>query len=91
MLVQACGFVPGSVSRFIRPPIAGRPTDFRQSESAAQKALASIRIFGKDRDYQVTSFPGFAGHRPAFHGGFCVSKWAVLHGRRIASEFASWP
>ena len=23
------------------------------------------------------SFPGFAGHRPAFHGGFCVSRWAI--------------
>jgi hypothetical protein len=32
------------------------------------------------------SFPGFAGHRPAFHGGFCVSRWAVLHGRRVPAN-----
>jgi hypothetical protein len=23
---------------------------------------------------QIPNFPGFAGHRPAFHGGFCVSR-----------------
>jgi hypothetical protein len=51
-------------------PISGKATARRK------KALASIQNFGKDRDCKVTSFPGFAGHRPAFHGGFCVSRWA---------------
>jgi hypothetical protein len=83
--------MPGNVFRSILTSIEGRPTDFRQDGSVAQKALASIQIFGKDHDCQIMSFPGFAGHRPAFHGGFCVSRWAVLHGRRSAGEFAIWP
>jgi hypothetical protein len=58
-----------------------RAVDSGKAGARRKKALASIQIFGKDRDCQITNFPGFAGHRPAFHGGFCVSRWAVLHGR----------
>jgi hypothetical protein len=68
----------------------GRPISGK-ARARRKKALASIQIFGKDRDCKVTSFPGFAGHRPAFHGGFCVSRWAILRGRRSAGEFVSWP
>jgi hypothetical protein len=68
-----------------------RAVDSGKAGARRKKALASIQIFGKDHDCHTMSFPGFAGHRPAFHGGFCVSRWAVLHGRRSAGEFASWP
>jgi hypothetical protein len=50
-----------------------RAVDSGKAGAWRKKALASIQIFGKDRDCNVTNFPGFAGHRPAFHGGFCVS------------------
>jgi hypothetical protein len=50
----------------------GRPISGKAG-ARRKKALASIQIFGKDRDCHITNFPGFAGHRPAFHGGFCVS------------------
>ena len=68
------------------PPIAGRPTDFRQSESAAQKCACIDSKFQGKSECQLLNFPGFAGHRPAFHGGFCVSRWAVLHGRRMPAD-----
>jgi hypothetical protein len=35
--------------------------------------LHRFRFSGKITTATSVSFPGFAGHRPAFHGGFCVS------------------
>jgi hypothetical protein len=63
-----------------------RAVDSGKAGAWRKKALASIQIFGKDRIVTSRSFPGFAGHRPAFHGGFCVSRWAVLHGRRVPAN-----
>jgi hypothetical protein len=51
-----------------------RAVDSGKAEARRKKALASSQNFGKDHDCQILSFPGFAGHRPAFHGGFCVSR-----------------
>jgi hypothetical protein len=34
----------------------------------------------------MRSLPGFAGHRPAFHGGFCVLDGLFLHGRRVPAN-----
>jgi hypothetical protein len=68
-----------------------RAVDSGKAGARRKKALASIQIFRKDRDCQTTTFPGFAGHRPAFHGGFCVSRWAISPRPAHAGEFASWP
>jgi hypothetical protein len=48
-------------------------------------SLRRVRISGKIK-LSDRIIPGFAGHRPAFHGGFCVSRWAVLHGRRMPAN-----
>jgi hypothetical protein len=48
--------------------------------------LHRFRFSGKIAIVICTNFPGFAGHRPAFHGGFCVSRWAVLHGQRVPAN-----
>jgi hypothetical protein len=48
--------------------------------------LHRFRFSGKIAIVTSANFPGFAGHRPAFHGGFCVSRWAVLHGRRVPAN-----
>jgi hypothetical protein len=48
--------------------------DSGKAGARRKKALASIQIFGKDQNCEVSIIPGFAGHRPAFHGGFCVSR-----------------
>jgi hypothetical protein len=50
-----------------------RAVDSGKARTRRKKALASIQIFGEDWSCQTPILPGFAGHRPAFHGGFCVS------------------
>jgi hypothetical protein len=68
----------------------GRPISGK-ARARRKKALASIQNFGKDRDCKVTSFPGFAGHRPAHKAGFVFLDGVNLHSRPHAGEFASWP
>src|ERR1700683_1668581 len=58
----------------VNPTKGGR---LRQSESVAQKGACIDSDFRGDCGCQTRFLPGFAGHRPAFHGGFCVSRWAI--------------
>jgi hypothetical protein len=68
-----------------------RAVDSGKARARRKKALASIQIFGKDQNCQVSIIPGFAGHRPAFHGGFCVSGLRESPRPAHAGEFVSWP
>src|SRR5580704_11162140 len=47
-----------------------RAVDSGKAGARRKKALASIQIFGKDQDCEITELPGFAGHRPAHKAGF---------------------
>src|SRR5271170_3623886 len=51
----------------------GRSTQAKR-ERGAKRRLHRFRFSGKITTATSVSFPGFAGHRPAFHGGFCVSR-----------------
>ena len=66
-------------------PDEGRSTQAKQ-ERGAKRRLHRFKFSGKIAIVRCTNFPGFAGHRPAFHGGFCVSRWAILHGRRVPAN-----
>jgi hypothetical protein len=50
-----------------------RTVDSGKAEARRKKRLHRFRFSGKITTARSVSFPGFAGHRPAFHGGFCVS------------------
>jgi hypothetical protein len=53
--------------------------DFRQAFEGPKMGLASISIFGEDRDCQVSDIsPALPGHRPASQGGFRVSGVFIL-------------
>jgi hypothetical protein len=84
--------MPGNVFRSILTSNCQKADRFQaKQERGAKRRLHRFRFSGKIATVRYMSFPGFAGHRPAFHGGFCVSRWLFLHGRRSAGEFASWP
>jgi hypothetical protein len=54
-------------------PDEGRSTQAKR-ERGAKRRLHRFKFSGKIATVTSANFPGFAGHRPAFHGGFCVSR-----------------
>jgi hypothetical protein len=59
---------------------------FHRRQEEMRGRCLSVYSHKRKSECQLLNFPGFAGHRPAFHGGFCVSRWAILHGRRMPAD-----
>jgi hypothetical protein len=68
-----------------------RAVDSGKARARRKNALASIQIFGKDRDCRSRTFPALPDTGPPSTAGFVFLDCVNLHGRPHAGEFVSWP